>query len=273
MKTENKVRKGEKGQTRAAKMYWRAAQKGARKVDGQKDSITDISDAELAALAWQINPDLCKKNLVAAIKQTIQTLLDTREARRRALADLVAEELRAAFERDKNERDRLLDHFRTKGHDDYYRVVKFITGEKNWDRALNKIKRFETARGATTGNALEKVLAVYRNKIFTGTKLMQLWGEHRQWWAQEKSKLAKKAGQARKGGQGRVKRRESDLRFTESRRHKQGYCRNCGKRVRTRERLCDDCVSGKPLLDYWGDLDDLRAIAGHTGYGNIVGRY
>ena len=262
-----------------ANMHWRAVQKGARKLhlspdeakaDGQKDSVTEISDAELAALAWRINPDLCKKDFGAAIKLAMQTLLDTRKARRRALADLVAEELMPAIEREEKERARRLDNFRTNGQDDYYYVVKFIADEKNWDRALDKIKRFETARGARTEHALENVLAVYKKKIFTGTELMRLWGDFRQWWAQEKSKLAKKAGQARKGGQGRVKRGKSDLRFTKNRRRKQGYCRNCGKRVRTGERLCDDCVSGKPLLDYWGNLNTLAAAVSDE---NIVGRY
>jgi hypothetical protein len=232
----------------------------------------DISDAELAALAWQINPDLCKTNLDAAIKLTMQALMATRKARTRALADMVAEELTAAHQRDKEERIRRLDSFHTRGHIDYYLVVKCITDEKNWDRALDKIKRFETAKGATTENALEKALAVYRNKIFTGTELIALWGEHRQWWEQEKSKLAKKAGQARKGAQGRVRKKKSDLRLKENRRHKQGYCRNCGRRVRKKERLCDDCISGKPLLSYLGKGALLPASDGR-GDENVVGRY
>jgi hypothetical protein len=232
----------------------------------------NISDAELVGLAWQINPDLCKNNLDAAIKLTMQTLMVTRKARRKALADLVAEELTAAHQRDEEERIRRLDSFHTRGHSDYYYVVKCITDEKNWDRALDKIKRFETARGAVTQDALEKVLAVYRNKIFTGTELLRLWGEYRQWWEQEKSRLAKEAGQARKGGQGRVRKKKSDLRFKENRRRKQGYCRNCGRRVRTNEHLCDDCISGKPLLSYPGMGALLRA-SDEPGDENVVGRY
>jgi hypothetical protein len=45
-----------------------------------------------------------------------------------------------------------------------------------------------------------------------------------------------------------VKRPESDLRFTKNRRHRQGYCQKCGKRVRKDERLCEEHLSGKPLL-------------------------
>ena len=150
------------------------------------------------------------------------------------------------------------------GRDDYFRVISFITDEKNWDRALVKIKRFEAARGATDEKSLETVLAAYQTKIFTGTELMQLWGEFREFWRQEKSRRAREAAKARKGSQGQVKRPKSDLRFTENRRHKQGYCRNCGKRVRPRERLCDDCVSGKPLLTYFGDEHTLAAIAKGT---------
>jgi hypothetical protein len=268
-----------KGAKRKMENKVRKAKKGARKLpylspDGRKDSVhpLDISDAELVALAWQINPDLCKTNLAAAIRLTMKTLLDTREARRKALADLVAEELMPVIEREKNEQKRFFDNFRTRGHDDFERIVKFITDEKNFDRALDKIKRFETAKGAKTEKALDKVMAVYRSKIFTGTELMRPWGEFRQWWTQEKSSLAREAARARRGGQGRVKRRKSDLRFTANRRHKQGYCRNCGKRVRTRERLCDDCVSGKPLLRYWGDLDYLDKSPEELEK-DIAGRY
>jgi len=112
-------------------------------------------------------------------------------------------------------------------------------------------------------------MAVYRNKIFTGTELLRLSGEYRQWWEQEKSKLAKKAGQARKGGQGRVRKKKSDLRFKENRRHKQGYCRKCGKRVRPHERLCDKHVKGKPLLFYTGGLN-RNAETGEVVAGDIA---
>jgi hypothetical protein len=283
IKMKNKVRKDVKGQPRALDTYYRAAQTGARKLpdlspDGQLNPMpplsgaTDISDAELAALAWQINPDLCKTNLVDAIKLTMQTLMDVREARRKALADLVAEDLMPAIEREKNERQRFLDNFRTRGKEDYERVVKCITGEKNWDRALPKIKRWETAKGATTEKALRSVLVYYMDNIFTGTELMRLSGEFRQWWAQEKSKLAKESAQTKKGGQGQVKRKASDLRFTENRRHKKGYCRACGQRVQASERLCDDCLSGKPILYYWGDTLYLREAPENLTE-NIVGRY
>jgi hypothetical protein len=279
MKNKNKVRNDKKGQASLAEMYRGVAQKGAHKLpplslDGRKDSIhpLDINDAELVALAWQINPDLCKTNLFAAIKLTMKTLLDTREARRKALTELVADELGPVIEREKNEQQRSLDNFRTIGKKDYFCVVKFITGEKNWDRALDKIKRWEMARGATTEDAVEKALAVYKNEIFTGTQLMWLSGDFRQWWKRVKSKKAKAAAHARKGGQGRVKRRKSDLRFKANRRHKQGYCRKCGKRVRPRERLCDDCLSGKPILYSWGDLDYLRKTQEELTR-NVTGRY
>jgi hypothetical protein len=117
------------------------------------------------------------------------------------------------------------------------------------------------------------VLAAYQTKIFTGTELMQLWGEFKEFWRQEKSRQALEAARAKKGGQGRVKRPKSDLRFTANRRHKHGYCRNCGRRVRLGERLCDDCVSGKPLLTYFGEERILAAMAGDTGREKIVGRY
>src|SRR5262245_6401437 len=56
--------------------------------------VTEISDTELAALAWQINPGLCKKNLVAAIQLTIKTLFNVRKAKTEAFKELIVESLK-----------------------------------------------------------------------------------------------------------------------------------------------------------------------------------
>ena len=136
----------------------------------------------------------------------------------------------------------------------YQRAVKLITGEtKNWDRALGKWKRYVAARKVTPGSDLETVLGQYRERWeqrgWTALELIEQIREFSPWWKQEKSAWAKKAAKKR----GRVKRPKSDLRFNKNRRRRQGYCRKCGARVRPDERLCDTCVSGKPLLIGIGD--------------------
>jgi hypothetical protein len=87
----------------------------------------------------------------------------------------------------------------------------------------------------------------YRSTGFTLYQLARFQDAFERWWKQEKSNRARQSALANKK-RGRVRRPQSDLRFTENRRHKHGYCQKCGKRVRKGERLCDKHLSGKPLL-------------------------
>src|SRR5947207_1541577 len=129
-----------------------------------------------------------------------------------------------------------------------YRVgVKSITGEKNRDRGLPKFKRFMAAKFPKDGEA-DIRLDEHEGRGFTLNQLIKYTRDFGPWWKLERSNSARKSALANKKRRGRVKRPKSDLRFRGNRRHKQGYCQRCGKHVRNRERLCDDCLSGKPLL-------------------------
>jgi hypothetical protein len=254
MKNKNKVR-----QTRAAQMDSRAVQRGARKSTGLSNDAAkgegEVRIAErlhdmqerltyrVASLAAQINPRLMEKNPTAAINLAWKRFGDTGRILSKMVSDTwqetKAEEARAQAEAEQA----WVDNFRA----EYQHGVKLITGEKNWDRALKKFKRFITAKKLTDSSSLEEKLEKYRKHVFKGPELAAEVRDFTEWWKQEKS------GQARKSALGRVKRKKSDLRFTENRRHKRGYCKKCGKRVRPGERLCDVCVSGKPLLINVGD--------------------
>ena len=125
--------------------------------------------------------------------------------------------------------------------------VRSITDEKNWDRALPKFKRFLAAKFPKDGEA-EIRISDHEQRGFTVNQLIKFTRDLLAWWKLEKSSSARQSALANKKRRGRVKRPKSDLRFTGNRRHKQGYCQKCGKRVRKRERLCDEHLSGKPLL-------------------------
>jgi hypothetical protein len=264
MKNKNKV-----NQTRAAQIYSRAVQKDARKSTGLSNDAAKADKAEVdariadlrsksselpalraenerlqdkredfifkvAGLAAQINPKLFEENPTVAIKLALKRLKDTRRVLNEIVQQEKAKEAKAAIA-----------NVRVK----YQRGVKVITGDKKWDRARDKFKRYVAAEKLTEGRNLEEALAHYRQHVFTGPELVIEIRDFERWWKHEKS------GQARKSARGRVKRKRSDLRITENRRHKQGYCRKCGKRVRPHERLCDKHVKGKPLLFYTGGLN------------------
>lgn len=129
----------------------------------------------------------------------------------------------------------------------YVRGIKEITGEKNWERALPKFKRFMSAKYPKDGEA-EIRMNDHANRGFTVNQIIKYLPEYLPWWKQEKRKSARQSALAKKKRQGRVKRPKSDLRFKKNRKHKRGYCQECGKRVQQRERLCDEHLSGKPLL-------------------------
>jgi hypothetical protein len=127
--------------------------------------VTEISETELASLAWQINPELCKKDLVAAIKLTIKTLLDIRKAKTEAFKDLIAQALNASDQKAEERRARLFANFRTNGRDDYFRVIQFITDEKNWDRALGKSSVLRWPRELRTKRAWRRCWRLTRLKF------------------------------------------------------------------------------------------------------------
>jgi hypothetical protein len=111
--TKRRVRKNTKAEKAAGKIPQLSQEDGYGMSYGP--SVTEISDAELAALAWQMNPELCKKNLVAAIKLTMKTLLDIKEARREAVHDLITEALRVADQKAEERWARVCANFRTGG--------------------------------------------------------------------------------------------------------------------------------------------------------------
>jgi hypothetical protein len=133
----------------------------------------------------------------------------------------------------------------------YRSCVTALTGEKNWERALPKFKRFMAAKFPKDGEA-EIRIGGHEKRGFTVNQIIKCAGHYQPWWRREKSDSARRSALAKKKKRGRVKRPKSDLRFTENRRHKKGYCQECGKRVRQHkgfsERLCNQCLSGKPQL-------------------------
>ena len=189
------------------------------------------TQAAMARIAARMNPELCKSNPEKAAHLARETILtggralvgnsvDSIVAR----ASKLGEEVRVSFEHG----------------------VKWITGEKNLDRALSKFEKFMASAFTKDGEAAEWIKR-YKSKAFTGTQVARFHNAFVPWWKQEKSSQARKSALANKK-RGRVKRPQSDLRFTKNRRHKEGYCQKCGKRVRKGERLCDKHLSGKPIL-------------------------
>jgi hypothetical protein len=85
----------------------------------------------------------------------------------------------------------------------YERGVKRITGEKRWDRALEKFREFLESQ-AQTKEAVEQLLVKYRQKGFTGAKIIRLQNEFAVWWRAEKSRKARESRKVR-GKRGRVK--------------------------------------------------------------------
>jgi hypothetical protein len=213
--------------------------------------------AELAAL---INPKLFEESPATAVKLAVKRLRDTR----RILGEIAQGEKLKEKQAVADAQRADLASVRV----EYDEGVRLITGElKNWDRALDKFKRYVAARKLTKGSSVEKVLAHYRKHGFRGSELVNEKKEFMRWWKQERSGQAREAARARK--RGKVKRPKSDLRFKENRRHKKGYCRVCGKRVRPRQRVCDDHIKGKPFLVHVGS-NDLAKLDDDS---SVVARY
>jgi len=168
---------------------------------------------------------------------------------RRILSDLALEASKAEAEAEKAAF--------AKSRVKFERGRKLITGDlKHWDRAADK---FEAYLAATRGSSAEKALGNYRKHGFTGSELLNEYRGFTAWWRQEKSKRARESAQSKKPG--RVKRPKSDLRFKENRRHKQGYCRVCGKRVEMPHyRVCNKHVAHKSVFSFPVDTGDLAAF-------------
>jgi hypothetical protein len=272
---------------KAATYYLRGTRKGARKIRSAKDEIQAKAklDGEFAALkakaaelpALQAQNERLRDQIerfyldIAVLAALIspQAFAGNRDGKRGAIR-LALKRLRDVKEilqelqqeSEEKEKQAVADAKRadlSKVCRGYQHAVKLITGEtKNWDRALGKWKRYVAARKMTPGSDLETVLGQYRERWeqrgWTALELIEEIREFSPWWKQEKSVWAKKAAKKR----GRVKRPKSDLRFNKNRRRRQGYCRKCGARIRLRERLCDKCVSGKPLLIAISDKENAE---------------
>jgi hypothetical protein len=253
-----------KNTTRAAARYWRRGRKNLRTIQNitpdearaqieamiadlcaqaselpklraekeqLEEKITEFS-LKVATLAAQINPELFKENPGVAIKFALKRLRDTRRILNEIAIENESKHVAATAQVEKADLAKFSIPFQ--------RAVRWITEEKNWDRAFPKFKKFLAAKFTKDGEA-EGWLQHRRNGMLTGEEWVKLYREYTPWWKREKSRQARKSALARKRKQGRVKRPKSDLRFKENRRHKQGYCRGCGKRVRRGERLCDQC--------------------------------
>jgi hypothetical protein len=85
----------------------------------------------------------------------------------------------------------------------HVRGVKRITGEKRWDRALEKFREFLESQGQTK-EAVEQLLVKYRQKGFTGAKIIRLQNGFVPWSQAEKSRKARESRKVR-GKRGRVK--------------------------------------------------------------------
>jgi hypothetical protein len=285
--------KKDKAMSRAAKMYCRTAQKGARKfrnfspgeiaaaraeldgkiadlkakadrlpaVKARKEQLEDRIERfyrDVAILAAMVAPEAFAKgdrdDKRAAINLALKRIKDTKSVIGEMLQSDREAEKRAKAEAEKAEF--------SKPRKGYIRAVKLVTGEtKNWDRALDKWGRYVAARKVTPGSDLETVLGQYRERWeqrgWTPLELIEEIREFSPWWKQEKSARAKKAAKKR----GRVKRPKSDLRFKETRKHKQGYCKVCGRKCKhPNQRVCDKHVKGSVLSFGTGSIDMAKFV-------------
>jgi hypothetical protein len=212
---------------------------------------------KVASLAAQIAPAAFSggnpADVRAAIALALKRLRDTRKILNDMAQEAEATEKKARAEAAKIDLASI--------HVEYERGVRLITGEKNWDRALDKFRRYVAVKKVTKGSDPDKVLEGYRQHVFTGPELVREIRAFTLWWKQEKSTRAKESAQtrAKRKRPGRVKRPASDLRLKENRRHKQGYCRVCGKRVGRRQRLCDEHITAK-VLAVPVDSTDLKKL-------------
>ena len=80
----------------------------------------------------------------------------------------------------------------------YERGVKLITRKKKkWDRALQQFRDYLESQGLTK-EEVEQVLVQYRQKGFTGAKIIRLKNKFAVWWQAEKSRKARESRSKRK---------------------------------------------------------------------------
>jgi dTDP-4-dehydrorhamnose 3,5-epimerase-like enzyme len=201
---------------------------------------------DVARIASCISPEMFAGSPVdvrAAIRLALKRIQDTK----RYFGEMVQQDK----ENEKHAQAKAEQAQLTKVRKGYVRAVKYIIDEvKDVGRAMPKWRRYVEARKVTPGSSLAKVLAQYQERWDKdGWTLLEIRQEIRifdSWWEQEKSKQNRQFAKKR----GRVKRRASDLRFKENRRHKLGYCQVCGEPTRRRkignriryERRCDKHV-------------------------------
>jgi hypothetical protein len=78
----------------------------------------------------------------------------------------------------------------------YEKGVKLITGKEKWDRALQQFRDYLESQGRTK-EEVEQLLVQYRQKGFTGAKIIRLQNEFAAWWKEEKSRKARESRKAR----------------------------------------------------------------------------
>ena len=224
------------------------------KLRAEAERLEDKRDEfifKVATLAVQINAKLFEESPAVAVKLALKRLRDTRRILNEMAREDDAKERKAKAKAEKADLASV--------HEKYESGVKLITGDlENWDRARDKFKGYVAARKVTKGSSLETVLEQYRRHGFTGPELVREKKGFMGWWKQEKSRQAKKAAQTKR--RGRVKRPASDLRFIENRRHKQGYCQVCGRRVGPRRRRCDKHINSK-VLAFGVNSTDLAKLS------------
>jgi regulator of replication initiation timing len=234
---------------------------------GEKERLDEKLQSfvtNVALLAAQISPEAfngSRDDMRAAIRLAQKRLRDTRSI----LNEIADEDEANAKKRRAEAAKRNLSEVYKGG---FERIVKLITNQKSWDRALDKFKRYVAAKKVTDGSDVAKVLEGFRRQWEEhGCTLQTIAREIREfgpWWKQEKGRQARESAQAKIKKPGHVKRPKSDLRKKENRRHKQGYCQVCGKPTRRRkigkrwryERKCDKHLTAKPLIHSVGDLTD-----------------
>ena len=155
----------------------------------QLEHINQSLVSNIALLAAQISPEAfngSRSDMRAAVILALKRLQDAREI----LHDLAIEQ--EAKEKQQSDNAERLDL--TQSEKGFQRIVKLITGQMSWDRALAKFKRYITAKKVTLGSDIEKVLGKYRETWETdGCKLGEIVKEIRDlnsWWEQEKKQTS-----------------------------------------------------------------------------------
>jgi hypothetical protein len=138
----------------------------------------DARALELATLAARICPEVCQQESHRAI-ELAQALLEAAHAASNPNRDL------DLLRRDAEKRDAELEPHRS-----FETGVKFITGEKRFDRAMPWFRKFIKTR-SDSEKVCDEAIATARAKGFRTIQLDSLQAQFNQWKASDRSQTAR----------------------------------------------------------------------------------